>query len=753
MKKFTSIIALLLCFVATASAQNDFAGAGLDPNNAYTIGGVRGHWYADANQFKSETDAGITFDAANEGFQFAFVPAPDDATKVYLYNVGQKKFVKKDRSLTTTSPDQIYVWSDTGDPTHPLFFSFTADKSNYNVNLGGSKQMAVDTWKTYDDGNKNGAELASGSYSLAEAQAILSNIIDVTYQVMFNGAVVKSVVVKQASGSPAQMPDALANDYLTFGDPSVATVSETDNTVTYEATSTLPFELSTDFNTAKWYTLNLRNSENKYVVNDGAAPYTLTTIDASDKGLWAFMGSPYALTVINKAAGPGKVLRGDAAPIMTEPKGTNADAWFVAKNDYGFTLHLNNSVVYLNDVQGKLNYWRNAAAATDQGSAFTAAELPENLYNLVVSNIKPYYDKAGDYFAITNEAKAQLDADGYEAALTNCDVATYNKLLADRDAGIYYPATGYYRIKNKLAGQDSYGYVGAESNLNGDFADATTASTVVKLTKNEDNTYAIQAQGGYFQKPTTSAQVALGTAPANFTPQIIEPGIVAWNGDTSAQYASLHTGKNQGYKVVGWASSSDASHWTVEDAATIDVPTHAVGELSYATLCVPFDATIEGSDVKAATLTLSADKKWATLNDVTGVIAAGTPVVLYGNAATVTLTIGENYAAEPATGTLAGTFLAKTWEADDLTLGASDGKAGFYKWAGTTLGANRAYIPAATANGAKGFAFDESTVTGINQAVVNTTQTDGPIYNLAGQRVSKAQKGVYIMNGKKVVVK
>ena len=41
--------------------------------------------------------------------------------------------------------------------------------------------------------------------------------------------------------------------------------------------------------------------------------------------------------------------------------------------------------------------------------------------------------------------------------------------------------------------------------------------------------------------------------------------------------------------------------------------------------------------------------------------------------------------------------------------------------------------------------------TGINS--INANDSNAPIYNVAGQRVSKAQKGVFIQNGKKVAVK
>lgn len=41
--------------------------------------------------------------------------------------------------------------------------------------------------------------------------------------------------------------------------------------------------------------------------------------------------------------------------------------------------------------------------------------------------------------------------------------------------------------------------------------------------------------------------------------------------------------------------------------------------------------------------------------------------------------------------------------------------------------------------------------TGIH--TINAADVNAPVYNIAGQRVSKAQKGVYIQNGKKVAVK
>ncbi len=69
------------------------------------------------------------------------------------------------------------------------------------------------------------------------------------------------------------------------------------------------------------------------------------------------------------------------------------------------------------------------------------------------------------------------------------------------------------------------------------------------------------------------------------------------------------------------------------------------------------------------------------------------------------------------------------------------------------LADGKAYLPAsAFTAGAKiiNIVFGGES-TGINE--VQKSEADGAIYNLSGMRVSKTQKGVYIMNGRKVIVK
>ena len=77
----------------------------------------------------------------------------------------------------------------------------------------------------------------------------------------------------------------------------------------------------------------------------------------------------------------------------------------------------------------------------------------------------------------------------------------------------------------------------------------------------------------------------------------------------------------------------------------------------------------------------------------------------------------------------------------------------FHPCSGGTLAAGKAYLDCSGVDGlAKTItiAFDETT--GISNISSDEDASNAPIYNLSGMRVQKAQKGVYIRNGKKYVV-
>ena len=90
-------------------------------------------------------------------------------------------------------------------------------------------------------------------------------------------------------------------------------------------------------------------------------------------------------------------------------------------------------------------------------------------------------------------------------------------------------------------------------------------------------------------------------------------------------------------------------------------------------------------------------------------------------------------------------------------IGASDA-VGFFKYTTTTApAAGIVYIDKSNVNtgsGAPSFLTIGNETTGINSIENGTLKIEnGEVYNLAGQRVSQPTKGLYIVNGKKVIIK
>ena len=80
---------------------------------------------------------------------------------------------------------------------------------------------------------------------------------------------------------------------------------------------------------------------------------------------------------------------------------------------------------------------------------------------------------------------------------------------------------------------------------------------------------------------------------------------------------------------------------------------------------------------------------------------------------------------------------------------------GFYKLKdGSALGGGKAFLYYTGGGGAPArefFGFDE--ITGIDATLVNSEKVDGVVYDLQGSRVVNPTKGLYIVNGKKVIIK
>ncbi|MGN1375125.1 MAG: hypothetical protein ACI4V5_01075, partial [Prevotella sp.] len=80
---------------------------------------------------------------------------------------------------------------------------------------------------------------------------------------------------------------------------------------------------------------------------------------------------------------------------------------------------------------------------------------------------------------------------------------------------------------------------------------------------------------------------------------------------------------------------------------------------------------------------------------------------------------------------------------------------GFYKFTGETIPAHKAYIDASTVSGSPNFlSIDgDGNTTGIHDVMIESSDADAPMFNIAGQRVGNNAKGLVIKNGKKYMQK
>lgn len=249
------------------------------------------------------------------------------------------------------------------------------------------------------------------------------------------------------------------------------------------------------------------------------------------------------------------------------------------------------------------------------------------------------------------------------------------------------------------------------------------------------------------------------------------PGLVALNskrsnGTTDGTFV-LNTSSGAFDK---WGNSlSDrtdySNHFVLEEAdyphnsVTLKTPATADG-YNYASLYLPFAAALpEG--VEAYTATREAGSGYMTLQPVTEAIPARTAVVLRSAEATDAVFVP----AAVATTAVADNILQGTIGTGDATpadtyvlSGAFSAGIGFYPYTAGQLPAYKAYLTATDVpvmeSGVNGLLLGGGTSTSIGGIAAEEGRNDANVvYDLSGRRVMKARKGLYIVNGKKVIVK
>ncbi|MBQ9187035.1 MAG: InlB B-repeat-containing protein [Prevotella sp.] len=179
---------------------------------------------------------------------------------------------------------------------------------------------------------------------------------------------------------------------------------------------------------------------------------------------------------------------------------------------------------------------------------------------------------------------------------------------------------------------------------------------------------------------------------------------------------------------------------TYVDVTSVGYRTFASGS------ALDFTGGVEG--LTAYRATVSGDN--VSFVEIDGAVPAGEGMLLKADEGRyyIPLATGTPDAIENA---FVGVTTATEVEAGIFVLMNEDGVVGFYKTKNAfTVGANTAYLPATTT--ARTFIGLDDETTGISAALMNGERVNGEVYNLNGQRVAQPAKGLYIVNGKKVII-
>ena len=247
--------------------------------------------------------------------------------------------------------------------------------------------------------------------------------------------------------------------------------------------------------------------------------------------------------------------------------------------------------------------------------------------------------------------------------------------------------------------------------------------------KYESNNNFLQSGGSNFTSETIDITIL---SPGNHT---IEFWFYSDNGSGGDQ--AWDSNNSQNYKAT----------FTIPATQTITIP--ASGKGTYSS---PYNLDFTSTSTVSAYTVSALSSTSATLTKLTQTVPAGTGLIVMGSGSedisvvTSATSVGTNYL--HATGTSGTTVDAG--KAYILSSGQ------FHPANAGTIPANKAYlkatdIPSASGSRSLNLVYEETT--GINATQISNDLLSGDYYNLAGQRVTKPSKGLYIVNGKKVIIK
>ena len=298
-------------------------------------------------------------------------------------------------------------------------------------------------------------------------------------------------------------------------------------------------------------------------------------------------------------------------------------------------------------------------------------------------------------------------------------------------------------------------------------SEVPTDAQVITLEKDGDNYYFNVGSDSYLYASSSDADELKMDTKANAGEKA--KATITINGESKEATIAFGGGMTHNtirfdcFGIMGYIISSDfacyTSDYTIDDDNTAVLPkiyrfvadpsyTITTSARGYKTLVSSVDVASLPDGLKAYYVSSIEDDK-AIITEVTE-IKAGEPYILKGTASTeYTLTKTDESVSAPATNYLK-VSTSSTANGVYVFATPAGNSTGFYQWNGGRLGAGRVYLDVPSS--ARAFISIDENATGIKN-VTKTEEENTEIFDLSGRRVENPTKGLYIMKGKKVIVK
>lgn len=765
----------------------------LSSSKKYVLTTIRGALYGNGNGKEMSVPRTGTNPFVNDNY--CFTPCKDNDGKYYLYNVGGNSFVRKSDNTAKLElgleQAEITFGVATGNASYPHTISVDGKFINH------SQTWVCTDYQTQDDGNRwmiieVGAadETAVGNRFVEAKTALLNHVksiantclqsnVDYTGNATLQSAVTSNAY--ESTDSYAQVlvkKDALKNAVIAYnvdapaktlsgldGLPGTAYNDETDkNAKRYKWNSeTLSFPTPVKKLRFKVLETNTKGASN------GHQFFTFGEFRVLDAS-----GHEVSLSAENFVTNAQESKEGPLENICDKKTSTFFHSTWSANTyeDHFIQIELpeemsqlklsfdsrngNNvpTLVVLSGVttaneQAELKAQIDAAAETQKlYETYKNGNLIGNGLNQTTSftTFAPAYAKADEVYAKGEAATSAEITSARSELLKACSTFAFS---------LNKPANGtFIRIYSSAASQAAMPYLSSETST----VNANRAAYLVgKDGENEAKTIffyngnkLLAYETGYYlenisnfagYKGITNGTSIQFSEAANSAAGCYN---VKFNGN---RFLYTQVSGSNYFTDAANSASSDGYNFQMEYVKSLPL---SVGAAGYATLIAPVALEIPAG-VEVYTAAFEDGK--AKLTSISDVIPANVGVVVKAVRGTYNfnITTTENV----ATSALSGVPNTANVASESAAFILANGKhgVGFYKLssANRTIHGFRAFYTApAEAQAVSAFLLEDN-VTGIEE--IETSADKAPIYDLSGRRVAKAEKGVYIQNGRKIFVK